>query len=53
VHRAEIGLLSDNGFETPERLADHALVSSGVAIHAYPLRTVAPTRSQAIADAAS
>jgi uncharacterized protein YqjF (DUF2071 family) len=53
VLRAEIGLLADNGFETPERLADHALVSSGVAIHAYPLRTVAPTRSQAIADAAS
>lgn len=53
VLRAEIGLLADNGFETPERPADHALVSSGVAIHAYPLRTVAPTRSQAIADAAS
>jgi hypothetical protein len=53
VHRAEIGLLADNGFATPARPADHALVSAGVAIHAYPLRAVAPARGHVGIDAAS
>jgi hypothetical protein len=53
LHRAEIGLLADNGFATPARPADHALVSAGVAIHAYPLRAVTSARGQPIAEATS
>jgi len=45
VPQAEVGMFADNGLATPTRPADHALVSAGVAIHAYALSpVVAPRR---------
>lgn len=44
VRRAEVGIIQDNGLATPLHPADHALVSPGVSVHAYPLRPVAPPR---------
>ncbi|HRE06171.1 MAG TPA: DUF2071 domain-containing protein [Opitutaceae bacterium] len=38
VHEADVALFADNGFKTPLRPADHAMVSPGVDVTIFPLR---------------
>jgi uncharacterized protein YqjF (DUF2071 family) len=42
VSRAEIALFTDNGFPSPDRPADHAMVSPGVAVSIYGIQRVSP-----------